>query len=201
MGKTVLFLLVILACVLIVISFFMPWAKVSVSAMGVSKELTDIADKNLKGAPLAGKVVNKLKEITGAISDFGDIDLKTEVRGVDIPRLVNNRTSKVALSVSQMLFKSAENLDKKSYAVYFLPLFGVISALLAIIGLQNRIYVFIMTAISGIIAFLGLYNINTVDLSTLAVKITIADGLRYTMYGFSFIFFVGIVWLVTIRKT
>ena len=198
--KIILTCLVIAASVVIVLSFFMPWAKVSVSAVGVSKELTTIADKKLGDSPVAGKVIDRLKKITGVLGSFGDIDVKTTITGYQIPKLVNNKTSKVAISLAQIMFKSAEGLDWKSYLVYLLPLIGILCAVLAVLGLKNSIYVILALIISGVVSIAGLYNLHTANVESVAVKVSIEAGLWNTMYALAFIFFISILWLILDRK-
>ncbi|MGB2706179.1 MAG: hypothetical protein WBC74_04930 [Candidatus Omnitrophota bacterium] len=198
--KRILTCLIIAASVVVVISFFLPWAKVSVSAVGVSKELTDIADKKLGDTPIAGKVIDRLKKVTGAISSFGDIDVKTTVTGYQIPKLVNDKTSKVAISLVGIMFKSAEGLEWKSYLVYLLPLLGILCAGLAVLGLKNNIYVILMLVVSGVVSLAGLYNLHTANVESIAVKVSIESGLWNTMYALCFIFLVSILWLILDRK-
>ena len=200
MKKLIFSGLVIAASAIIIMSFFMPWAKVQASVTKASKELTGYADKELGDSPFAGKFIKKLDEVTGAISTMGDVEIKSIVRGYKIPALVNSDSSKVALSLAQVLFKSAKGIDKKSYLVYLLPIFAVICAFLVIIGLKNKLYILLMTIIGGAISIGGLYNLLTMDLSSTIVKISIERGLWYTMYAFLLIFLVGIAWLVLDRK-
>lgn len=196
MAKGVLTVLIVTASVVIVVSFFLPWAKVNVSAMGVSRDLSKAAEGKLKDAPMAGKVVAKLKSFTGYLSKFGDVGVKTTITGYQIPQLVNNKTSKVALSLAQTMFKSTEGLDIKSYLVYLLPIFGIICGLFAVLGQSKKIYSILMVVISGAVGLGGLYNLYTADLPNLAIKISIEKGLWNTMYAFLFIAFIGIVGLV-----
>lgn len=198
--KIILVCLIIAASVVMVLSFFMPWAKVSVSAVGVSKKLTSIADKKLGDSPVAGKVVDRLKKITGAISTFGDIDVKTTVTGYQIPKLVNNKTSKVAIALVETMFKSVEGLEWKSYLVYLLPLLGILCGVLSVAALKNSIYVILMLVISGAVSLIGLYNLHATDVENIAVKISIEAGLWNTMYALSFIFLISIFWLILVRK-
>jgi len=200
MLKGILTILIIAASVVIVLSFFMPWAKVSVSAMGISKELATLAGTKLKDTPAAGKVADRLKSITGAISSFGDIDVKTTITGYHIPQMVNNKTSKVALSLTQILFRSTKGLDLKSYLVYLVPALGILCGLLAIFGLAKRSYVVLVIIISGVVSGAGLYNLYTADLGSVALKITIAEGLWNSMYAFAFIFLAGILWFISDKK-
>ena len=200
MKKKILSALIIVTAAVIVISFFMPWARVSISAMGVSKELTGKVDSTLKDTPFAGKVVNKLQEVTDTLSSIGDIKLKTRVSGYSIPVLVNEKSSKVAISLMQILFKNTKDLDIKSYLVYLLPICGIFCAIAGILGYKNKIYILAIIIVSGVISIIGLYNLYTAHLENVAVEITIMDGLWLTMYGFLFIFLVGITWIALDRK-
>ena len=197
MQKKILKNLVILASVIIVISFFLPWAKVSVSTMGVSKKVSG----KLEGSPVAGKVLKGTGKVTGALSKFGYIYIKSTISGYRIPLLVNSKTSKVAISVVQIVSKSKSGLEAKSYLVYLLPLLGIGCGILATLGLEKRIFIIIMLVIGGIIGIAGLYNLLTAKLARAAVEVDIMIGLWATMLAFLFIFFVGIVWLVTDKKS
>jgi len=192
---------IVAASAVIVVSFFTPWAKISASVTGVTKELTGYADKELGDAPVAGKVIKKLDQITSAISSMGDVDIKTTVRGVDIPTLVNAKSSKVALSLAQILFKSAEDIDKKSYLVYLSPLLAILCAVFAVFGTKNRVFVVLLLIISGILSIGGLYNLSTMTTTVSpGVKIIIQKGLWYTVYAYLAIFLAGIAWLASERK-
>ena len=155
MVRKILAGLITLASIVIVISFFLPWAKINVSVVGVSKQLTSVSEKKLQGSPVADKMVKKMQEITDAMSSFGDIDIKTTVPGYKIPGMVNNKTSKVALSATEILFKSTSGLDQKVYLVYLLPLLGIVCGILAITGLKNRACIIILLVISGIVESRG----------------------------------------------
>ena len=192
--------LIVLASVVIVVSFFMPWARVSVSAVGVSKELTTAAEGKLKDTPIAGKLINRLKAATGAISEIGDIAVRSTVYGYKIPEMANSKTSKVALAAVQIISKETEGLDKKSYLVYLFPILGIICGILALSGLKSKIYVAIMLIISGIVGIGGFYNLSTAKLAETAVKIDIMNGLWNTIYAFLVIFVMGILWLIDGKK-
>ncbi len=192
--------IVIIAGAVIVISFFMPWANIVTSVTGVSKELTTFARSKVGDVPHARKIIGDLEKVTDAISGFGDIKLKTTVSGYKIPTLVNSKTSKVALSVVQIMFRDAKGLGLKSYLVYLFPLLGITCAVLAILGLKQKLFIILMAVISGAISIAGLYNLKTADLTSLAVRIHIESGLMFTMYAFLLIFLVGITWLILGRK-
>jgi hypothetical protein len=201
MKKLFFLSMVIAASIAIVISFFQPWATIATSATKVSKELTKSAEEGpLADTPFASKFIKQLDRATSAMGEMGDIEIKSAVRGNQIPAMVNNKTSKVALSLVQVFFKDAEGIDKKSYLVYLLPLFAIICAALAALGLKNKLYIAIMALIGGVISIGGLYNLMTMDISSAVVEISIAKGLWNTMYAFLFICLVGIAWLATDKR-
>lgn len=189
MKKIILVSLVVLAAIVIISSFFMPWAQLSASMTKVSKELT------------GGKFLRELSRITDAIGKVGgDIQIKTSVSGYDIPSMANKKSSKVAISVIQGLLKDAKDADKKAALVFLLPIFAVVCVALAVIGLKNKLSVILMLIISGAISLGGLYRLKTLDLASLPVDITIEKGLWQTLYAYLFIFIVSIIWLVTDKK-
>jgi hypothetical protein len=193
--------LIIAASVFIVISFFMPWANIATSVAKVSKEVTSTAEGKLGKTPFAGKFLKSLTKVTDTVSEMGDIEIRTAVSGYQVPKMVNEKTSKVALSLVQVFFKDAEGIDKKSYLVYLLPLFAIICSLLAVLGMKNKIYIIVMAVIGGAISIGGLYNLLTMDVSNMIVEISIAKGLWCTMYAYLAISLAGIAWLVLDKKT
>lgn len=200
MKKLALAGLVILAAIIIIFSFFAPWAKLSASVTKVSKELTGQAGK-AAGGTFGERFTRELSRVTDAIGKVGgDIQIKTSISGYDIPSMVNKKSSKVAISVIQGLLKDAKDLDKKAALVFLLPIFAVVCVVLAVIGLKNKLSVILMLIISGAISLGGLYRLKTLDLASLPVDITIEKGLWQTLYAYLFIFIVSIIWLVTDKK-
>lgn len=200
--KNLIFLAIVIASVAVIIAgFFQPWAKVSTSVESVSEGVTGVLKGTFGKVSLGSKVIGGIEKVTDKVNEkVGAVGVKKSVSGFDVPRLVNNKSSKIALAIAQAMFKSAEGLDWKSYAVYLLPLAGIICIILAIIGFKNNIAVIIMTVLSGAISILGLYNLHTANLSSLIVKIEIGEGIWNTLYSFLVIAIVGILQLVLNRK-
>ncbi|MDP3792013.1 MAG: hypothetical protein Q8R38_08245 [Candidatus Omnitrophota bacterium] len=197
MRKVVLLSLIVICAIAIIHGFFMPWAKASVSATKVAKGLTESATGGmLENTPFAGKFIRGLDKATDKISDLGDIRIKTVVSGYDIPTLINKKSSQIAIAIASVMFKDAKDLDKKSMLVYLLPLLALVCIGLAIVGLKNKIAVIGMAVSSGGIAVGGLYNMMTVDLSSLPIQISIEQGLWQTMYAYLIISVISIVWIV-----
>lgn len=200
--KNMIFACLIIACaIMIVVSFFMPWARATVSATKVARGLTDSASGELKNTPFAEKFIQGLNQVTDVIGDLGGIEMKTTVSGYDIPTMMHKKSSHVAIQLSQIMFKDVEDLDKKSMLVYLLPLFAIVCIALAVTGLKHEISVIAATLIGGIIGITGLYKLISTDLSGLPVKISIERGLWQTMYGYLLIFILGTAWLVMSRKS
>lgn len=197
MRKVVLLSLVVICAIAIIHGFFMPWAKASTSATRVAKGLAGAATTGgLENTPFAGKFIRIFDKTTEKIANIGDVEIKTAVSGYDIPTLINKKTSKIAISLAQALFKDAKDLDKKSMLVYLLPILALVCIGLAVVGLKSKIALFVMVVLSGAIAIGGLYNLMTVNLSNLVVTISIEQGLWQTMYGYLMICGLSIIWIV-----
>lgn len=200
--KNMIFACLIIVCaIMIIVSFFMPWARATVSVTKVARGLTDSASGELKNTPFAGKFIQGLNQVTDVIGDLGGIEMKTTVSGYDIPTMMHKKSSHVAIQLSQIIFKDAEDLDKKSMLVYLLPLFAIVCIALAVTGLRHEISVIAAALIGGIIGITGLYKLISTDLSGLPVKISIERGLWQTMYGYLLIFILGTAWFVMSRKS
>lgn len=193
--KTAFVILIIVSAAVIVVSFFMPWARVDVSATKVSGELVGKASGPLSNSPFAGKFIKGLKKTTDALGNLGDIKIKASVSGYDIPTMLNRRESKAAISLGQIFFKDAEDMDRKSFAVYLLPILAIACIALAVMGLKSRIAVIAMLVLSGTISIVGLYKLFTVNLSNLTVQIVIESGLWQTMYAYLIIAAISAAWI------
>lgn len=200
MVKKIFLILVIIASMVILRAFFMPWAKVKTSVVKASRELTTDAGGKLAKFPKIKEAMKELARVTDLVEALGDIEVETTVSGYNIPMLVNKKTSKVALPLMQVLFEDSKNLDMKSYLVYFLPVLGIVCIFLGIWGLRYKLSILFMMILSGAVSIIGLYNLKRAGLSAPAVTIVIEKGLWYTLYAFLFIFFVSILWLLTDKK-
>ncbi|MFA6141919.1 MAG: hypothetical protein WC738_01300 [Candidatus Omnitrophota bacterium] len=195
--KKIVFAGAIIVCALIIIgSFFMPWARATVSATKVAKNLSESAASKLQNTSFGGKFVQGFNKATNAIVDLGDIEVKTTISGYDIPAMVSKKSSHVAIQLAQILFKDAKDIDKKSMLVYLLPLFAMACIALAIAGLRYKVSVMAAALIGGGIGIGGLYKLMATDISGLPVQISIENGLWQTMYGFILICILSVAWLV-----
>ncbi|MFH1790470.1 MAG: hypothetical protein ABH885_00595, partial [Candidatus Omnitrophota bacterium] len=85
MRKLFLVSLICIASTVIVISFFMPWAEISTSVTGLSKQVTDMAGKTVGRLTVTEKMISNMEKFTNAISNFGDVEISATVRGDNIP--------------------------------------------------------------------------------------------------------------------
>ena len=195
--KKIMFAGSIIVCgIVIIASFFMPWAKATVSATKVVKDLANSASGKLQNTSFGGKFIQEFNLATNAIGDLGDIKMKTTVSGYDIPIMMNKKSSHVAIQLAQILFKDTKDINKKSVLVYLLPLFAIVCIALAVTGLKYKASVIAAAIIGGVIGIGGLYKLIATDLSRLPVQISIENGLWQTMYGYLFICILSISWLV-----
>ena len=196
MRKIISVLLVITAAGFIVAAFFMPWVSASTSVTRVSKEITNTMGP-FGGLPLFDELMSGVEKSVGMVRDAGDINVDMTVSGYDIPKMVNSRSSKTALSFVRNFFRDKEGLAEKSMLVYLLPLLAILCAGLAVVGIKYRSATISMLALSGVISLTGLYKLNTLHVSNEMVDIVILKGLWYTMYGYLSIFIIGILWIVS----
>lgn len=199
MRKMILSGLIIACSLVVIISFFMPWANASVSVTKAAKGLASMVERELGGTPYMEKVTRALQKTEKAIDTVGNVEVRTTVSGYDIPTLVHKKSSRSALSLAQMFFKGAEGLDKKVMLVYLLPLFGVVCIFLAALALTNKLYIIGPAVIGGVISAGGLYKLWTTNFSGEQYQIILLNGIWYTLYAYLLICILSIVWLVTER--
>jgi hypothetical protein len=198
MRKIVLLALVVVCALAIVHAFFMPWAKASASAGKVASD--SLAGVEKKYPLLSGLFGNMSKESEKVTSAADAVTVKMSVSGYDIPKMMNAKSSQVAVALTGIFMKDAKDADKKSYAVYLMPILALVCIGLAFMGMKNKIALIVMAVLSGGIAGGGLYNLMTVNLSNLPIQISIERGLWQTMYAYLMIFIIGIVWIALDMK-
>lgn len=200
MVKRIIAGLIIICCVVIIVSFFAPWARAGLNVTKVAGGLMSSTESTLKSSPFAKKFIKGLNRATSAVGGLGDIEVKTQVSGYDIPTLVNKKSSRTAISLVQIFAKDVEGLDKKALLVYLLPLGAVLCIFLAISALKNIWAVVPMAVISGTVSLVGLFKLITLDLSSLQIEVTIMNGLWQTLYGYLLVFVLSIIFFAADRR-
>ena len=130
------------------------------------------------------------------ITRLGANRIAIELPGMSDPDRALALIKKAGRLEFKLVDEDAKDLDKKSTLVYLLPLLALVYIGLAVMGLKSNIAVIVMAVSSGAIGIGGLYNLMTVDLSNLAVKISIEQGLWQTMYGYLLICVLSVIWVV-----
>jgi len=187
--------LIIVLSLVVIVSFFTPWAKASVSLSKAAKGITSMAEKEFEGTPYAGKVLNFLQKASKAIDTVGNVEVRTTVSGYDIPTLVHKKSSQSAIAMAQIFFANTEGLEKKVMLLYLLPLFGVICVFFALLGLRSRLWIAGTAIIGGIISIGGFYSLSRTNFSGEQYQIILLNGVWYTLYAYLFICIFSIVWL------
>lgn len=200
MKKAVLAGLIIICSAIVIASFFMPWARTSVSVTKAAQGLAAMVESKLGGTPYAEKVSRALQKTEKAIDTVGNIEVRTTVSGYDIPTLVQKRSSRSALSLAQMFFKDAEGLEQRVMLVYLIPLFGVACIFFAVLALANRLYIIGPALIGGVIAGGGFYKLFTTNFSGEQYQIILLNGIWYTLYAYLAISILSIAWLIIDRR-
>jgi fatty acid desaturase len=142
--------------IVIVISFFLPWAHVESQEVGMFSKI------------LTGKSQAEIASISG----FG------------IPAMANSQDSRLAISVIKIFNPGVKDADKKSYLIWFVPIFAVIAAALLILLGNNKWVSLALGVICALIFVVGIYKIATTDMNKLVLNIRIGTGLWLTLYGY-----------------
>ncbi|MBP7056420.1 MAG: hypothetical protein KBB52_06185 [Candidatus Omnitrophica bacterium] len=197
MWKTIMAALIIVCSVVIIGSFFMPWAKAVTTATKVAGGIERSLDAGpLGGSPFASKLIANIDKAKTALNVFGDVRFKTVVSGYEIPVMLNRQESKTALSLTQVFAPGAQNIGKKALLVYLLPLFALLCIALSLLAFKTDLFLLPVILISGLISTAGLYKVLTADITNNIVQITIERGLWQTLYGYLLIFIFSLLWFV-----
>lgn len=196
MRKMILLSLVVICAIAIIHGFFMPWAKAATSAGKMARGVTGAATKAGGNAPLLGGLFGEVGKVAERATSAADIvGVNMVVSGYDIPKMMNTKSSQVAVALASIFIKDAKDADLKSYAVYLMPIFAILCVGLAFFGMKNRIALIVMAVISGGISVGGLFKLMTTDLTNMVATISIESGLWQTLYAYLLICVVGIVWI------
>ena len=135
--------------VLIVISFFLPWVDVGSSQVGAVSEL------------FTGKRQEKI----------------TSLSGVQIPVLANSDKSKLAITIIKIFNPRIKNADKKSWAVFLLPIIALLIYSSVYYFPKNKFF-HLLWGIVGVAISLGIaFKVAITDLDKLVIQVKIGVGL------------------------
>jgi hypothetical protein len=196
MRKVILLSLVIICAIAIIHGFFMPWAKAGTSAGKIARGATGAVTGLGKQAPGLGSFFGGVEKTANKVTSVADAaGINMAVSGYSIPKMMNTKSSQVAVALAGIFVKDAKDADKKSYAVYLMPIFALVCIALAIVGMKNLIALIVMAVISGGISLGGLFKLMTTDLNNAIVAISIENGLWQTLYAYLLICVVSVIWI------
>ena len=140
----------------VIVSFFLPWVSVNTQPVGkVAAVLTP-----------------------GAGSAF------TEISGFKIPIAANSCDARLIVSVVKIFKPSMQDVDKKVWFVWFVPILAWFIFLLT--GrFSNSKFINLIYAVIGFGIFLfAFYKIETADLRNVVLKIKIEPGFWFTIWAY-----------------
>jgi len=149
----------------VVISFFMPWISVD--------------------APAVGKVA---KILTG--KDKATLDT---ISAYQVPILANSHESRFMISVIKIFMPDITDADKKSYFIWFVPIVAIVIFFLNDTLGKIKFFKLIFGLVGLSVFGFGMFKMVTTDLDKLVLKVTIAQGLWITLYGYLGIGVIGMV--------
>lgn len=156
-------LIVAALAAIIVISFFIPWIQVESPQVGAFTKL------------LTGKRQATLDSVSG----------------FRIPVLANSDESRFMVEVIRMFNPEVKDANKKSYAVWIMPILAIIIAG-AYWHLGKNKWLNLAVGIIGILIFIiAMYKISTTDLDKAVLKVAIAPGLLTTLWSYLLIGILG----------
>jgi len=150
---------------IIIVSFFLPWISVESKQVGVFSKL------------LTGKSQASIDSISG----------------FRIPVLANGKDARLMLSIIKIFNPKLENADKKSFAVWIIPILALFIFLAGIYMGKYRFINLVFGLIGCSIFFTALYKIKTTDLDKLILNVSIGPGLWFILYSYLAIGILGFV--------
>ncbi len=142
--------------IIICISFFLPWVSVQSEQVGVFSKI------------LTGK-------------NQATID---NISGFRIPILANSQDARLMMSIIKIFNPKIENADKKSFAVWGIPILAFIICLASYYFGKNKSVNIVFGALGIGIFFVALLKIKTTDLNKLILNVKINSGLWLILYSY-----------------
>ena len=141
---------------IIIVSFFLPWVSVESKQVGAFSKL------------LTGK-------------SQGTID---SISGFRIPIVANSGDSRLMLSIIRIFNPNVKDADKKSFAVWGIPILALLIFLASVYFGKNRFINLAFGLIGCAVFFVALFKIKTTDLDKLVLNVNIAPGMWLILYSY-----------------
>ncbi|MFH1479271.1 MAG: hypothetical protein ABIG92_05820 [Candidatus Omnitrophota bacterium] len=156
----------------IMVSFFLPWISVQSQQVGMFSKL------------LTGK-----KQAT--------IDA---ISGFRVPVLANGKDARLMLSIIKVFNPGVKDADKKSYAVWVVPILAFILYILSTNFGDNKIVNILLGAAGCSIFFIAVYKILITDLDKMVLNVKIEYGLWLVLCGYLGIGLINFIKLLAKNK-
>jgi hypothetical protein len=178
--------LVYVGVLMTLIGFFLPWARIDLKAPGVMDQIskTEAGSKVTAGM---GKLLGKVKETVGKVTDQLPGEIPKQVSGFQVPQLANQENTQVAIAIMELLTGQNQNIGLKSYGVYVLPGLAVLLGLLLTSLGGKPAVVLSSTAVAALVAGGGFFKLLTANTEALFIAVTIGSGLWLSLTGYGLI--------------
>jgi hypothetical protein len=147
---------VFLCALLILASFFLPWASIH--------------------SPVTGTIANFFSgEKKSSLM---------EISGFQVPILANRSDSRFMVQLIQLFSPGVKDAGKKSWLIWGAPLLAVLLALLHAFIKENK-WLNLVVGILGVLIFaVGTYKLKTANLDKTVLSVSIMPGLWLLLYGY-----------------
>jgi len=148
--------LMIVLAALIFLGFFLPWVSVESEQAGWFTKV------------LSGKSQEKIAAISG----------------FQVPIMANSEESRLIITIAKIFNPGIEGVDKKSYAIWIMPLLAIIFALLVYFVGENK-WVQLTIGVIGVLIFVvAVFKITTTDLDKAILRVRIGFGLWLILWSY-----------------
>jgi len=187
MNKVPALPIIYVASIAIVIAFFLTWVSHITTAGHLSKESSPIGDI--------------VSSVTGELNKAGaDIKMKRSLSGFDVPKLAAKGKSPLLTTIGSLFGINTRNIWVLSFAIYFIPLSGLLCAALATSALKTKTWpLYVATVYSGAVSIGGFTKIKMTDIPALPVRIEIGVGV-WLMFAAFFVMFLACILLIRQKR-
>lgn len=154
---------------LIFLGFFLPWVSVESEQAGWFTKI------------ISGKSQEKIATISG----------------FQVPIMANSEESRLIITIAKIFNPGIEGVDKKSFAIWIIPVLAIIFALL-VHFLEKDKWVNLAIGVIGVLIFvIAVFKIQTTDLDKAILRVRIGLGLWLILWSY---LIMGILCLVRFKE-
>lgn len=173
--------LVLCSLVAVIVGFWFPWAYFSFRQPALAQVFGNTSgEESLRQlAPGLGRVTLKIRRHGQTIvSDVPSLnDLPKQISGADLPRLVREQKTQVALALLEFITGKPQDVERNVWAVYLIPGIALGFGMLLLIWSRRRSITVLVGLLSAAMAGGGFWKLLTFTSSSRFVTTTIGPGL------------------------